>query len=90
MMWSSFTGAITSSAVAPFAKRCFSLARKAFEKEVRSCLIHCFHALWKNSKRVPLSLLSTEVGLAVAHCSHPGLPEKGQPNVQATGKKDGE
>lgn len=69
----------TSSVVALFAKLCFSLTREAFEKEVRSCLIHCFHAQWKKSKRVLPS--HTEVGLAVARCSHPKLPEKGQPNV---------
>lgn len=88
-MWSSSTGAVTSSTVAPFAKCCFSLTREAFEKEVRSChsLLPC---LVEDSKRVLPSLLSTEVGLAVAHYSHPRIPEKGQPNVQAAGKKDAE
>lgn len=81
VMWSSCTGAIKSSAVSPYAKGCFSLSREAFEEDVRNFL------QWKNSKRVLPSLLSTEVGLAVACCSHPRLPEKGRPNVQAAGKR---
>lgn len=69
VMRSSRTGAVTSSAVAPVAKRCFSLSREAFEEDVRNFL------QWKNSKGVLPSLLSTEVGLAVACCSHP-VPQR--------------
>lgn len=81
-MWSSCAGAVTSSAAAPFTKQRFSPTREAFEKEVRSCLIDCVGAQWKSSRKVPPSLLSTEVGLAAAPCRHPRLPGKGQPKVQ--------